>query len=56
MKLWDKGESIDELFERFTIGQDHILDVTLAHNDVVGSIAHVQMLRQITLLKEDDVE
>jgi len=56
MKLWDKGQSIDELFERFTIGQDPILDVTLAHYDVVGSIAHVKMLRQINLLTEDEVE
>ncbi|MFT7236587.1 MAG: argininosuccinate lyase [Cyclobacteriaceae bacterium] len=56
MKLWDKGQSIDELFERFTIGQDPILDVTLAHYDVIGSMAHVKMLGSINLLTVAEVE
>ncbi len=56
MKLWDKGQSIDELFERFTIGQDPILDVTLAHYDVIGSMAHVKMLGSINLLTAAEVK
>ncbi|MFT6855408.1 MAG: argininosuccinate lyase [Cyclobacteriaceae bacterium] len=56
MKLWDKGQSIDELFERFTIGQDPILDVTLAHYDVIGSMAHVKMLGSINLLTVAEVK
>ncbi|MEQ8550277.1 MAG: argininosuccinate lyase [Cyclobacteriaceae bacterium] len=55
MKLWDKGQSIDELFERFTIGQDPILDVLLAHYDVIGSNAHVKMLGTINLLEKEEV-
>ncbi len=51
MKLWQKkNESIDELFERFTIGQDYILDLELAKYDVIASKAHVNMLASIDLL------
>lgn len=57
MKLWQKeNESIDELFERFTIGQDYILDLEIAKYDVIASKAHVNMLTSIDLLtvKERD--
>lgn len=50
MKLWDKKEPIDALFERFTIGKDKILDLDLAFFDVLGSIGHVKMLEKIGLL------
>ena len=54
MKLWDKNEPIDQLFERFTIGKDKILDLELAYYDVLGSIGHVKMLAKIDLLKADE--
>ncbi len=55
MKLWQKkNESIDELFERFTIGQDYILDLQLAKYDVIASKAHVNMLVTIDLLTNEE--
>lgn len=54
MKLWQKGESIDQLFERFTIGNDATLDLELAYYDIVGTIAHVKMLTKIELLTKEE--
>ena len=55
MKLWQKeATSIDQLFEKFTIGNDPILDLELAAYDVQASKAHVNMLASIDLLKEDE--
>lgn len=55
MKLWQKkNESIDELFERFTIGQDYILDLEIAKYDVIASKAHVNMLASIDLLTSEE--
>ena len=53
-KLWDKGESIDALFERFTVGQDPVLDLELAPYDVIGSRAHTRMLAKIGLLTDTE--
>ena len=55
-KLWQKGDNIDELFERFTIGLDPVLDLKLAKYDVIGSLAHVRMLGKIGLLTADEVD
>lgn len=55
MKLWQKqNEPIDQLFERFTIGQDPVLDLHLAKYDVQASKAHVNMLASIHLLTADE--
>ena len=56
MKLWKKQESTNELFDRFTIGNDGILDLELAYFDLVGTIAHVKMLDKIDLLTSNEAE
>jgi len=55
-KLWDKGYSIDPEIERFTVGEDHLLDRDLVRADLVGSAAHAAMLAKIGVLtaKERD--
>ena len=50
MKLWDKGTSVNELIENFTVGKDREMDIYLAKFDVLGSIAHAKMLQSINLL------
>lgn len=50
MKLWDKGTSVNELIENFTVGKDREMDLYLAKFDVLGSIAHAKMLTTINLL------
>ena len=53
MKLWQKdNQSVDQRIEAFTIGQDRALDIVLAPYDVIGSVAHGQMLARIGLLTE----
>jgi argininosuccinate lyase len=54
MKLWDKGTSVNELIEIFTVGKDRELDLYLAKFDVLGSIAHAKMLQSINLLTESE--
>jgi|GEM_PF-4287945 len=44
MRLWDKGESTDELVFTFCVGEDYILDNRLVPYDVQASQAHVRML------------
>lgn len=56
MKLWQKGEEINKLFEQFTIGKDPELDLEIAPFDVTGSMAHVKMLGKIGLLEQGEVE
>ena len=50
MKLWEKGTKINELIESFTVGKDPEMDAYLAKFDVIGSLAHIQMLGHIGLL------
>ena len=49
-KLWDKGFEPDRMIERFTVGDDRMLDMRLAKYDVEGSMAHIRMLERIGLL------
>jgi len=55
MKLWDKGTSVNELIENFTVGKDREMDLYLAKFDVLGSIAHAKMLQSINLLTESEL-
>ncbi|MEO6290203.1 MAG: argininosuccinate lyase [Ginsengibacter sp.] len=56
MKLWGKKISSLEEVEIFTVGKDREFDMYLAPFDVLGSLAHIQMLRSIDLLTEEDFE
>jgi argininosuccinate lyase len=49
-RLWDKGAPLDERVLRFTAGEDHALDNRLVKYDVMASIAHAGMLRDVGLL------
>ena len=53
-KLWDKGFEINAEIERYTVGRDRELDLYLAQDDVLGSMAHITMLESIGLLKKDE--
>ncbi len=50
MKLWQKETSTDKKVESFTVGKDREFDILLAEFDVVGSIAHTEMLCQCELI------
>ncbi len=56
MKLWDKGVKVDKKIEQFTVGMDRELDVQLAAFDVLGSLAHIEMLESIGLLEKSELK
>ncbi|MEL6275472.1 MAG: argininosuccinate lyase [Bacteroidota bacterium] len=54
-KLWQKEYSLDQRIAEFTIGRDRELDLELAPFDILGSLAHIQMLNEVGLLAEEDL-
>lgn len=60
MKLWEKntGTSTDDIagkVEKFTVGKDREMDIYLAAFDVIGSLAHIEMLESVQLLTKDEL-
>ena len=55
-KLWSKNNtSTSALIEGFTVGRDKDFDVLLAEYDVLGSLAHTEMLEAVGLLSKADL-
>lgn len=52
MKLWEKGIKTKDIILEFTSGKDRILDLRLAKDDLIASLAHVEMLGSVGLLSE----
>ncbi|MES2377797.1 MAG: argininosuccinate lyase [Bacteroidota bacterium] len=55
-KLWQKTTNVNELVEQFTVGRDTEFDAQMAAFDILGSLAHTQMLQSIGLMSADDLE
>lgn len=55
MKLWQKNKASLKQVEEFTVGQDREMDLYLAAFDVLGSLAHVQMLQTIGLITKNEL-
>jgi argininosuccinate lyase len=54
--LWQKdGVQTAAEIERFTVGRDREMDLQLAPFDVLGNLAHAQMLETIGLLTADEL-
>ena len=56
MKLWDKGFDTDKRIEKFTVGNDALLDVKLARYDITGTMAHIIMLTKVGLLEQSELD
>ncbi|PTX20318.1 argininosuccinate lyase [Pontibacter mucosus] len=56
MKLWQKNTTVAAEIEKFTVGRDAELDMELARFDVLGSLAHTQMLQSIGLLTAEELQ
>jgi len=58
-KIWQKKEidnsELSKLVETFTVGKDRELDLILAKYDVLGSLAHTQMLAEVGLLPKEEL-
>ena len=60
MKLWQKdtppgGGDRGKEVETFTVGKDREMDMYLAAFDVLGSLAHIEMLESVGLLTKDEL-
>ena len=60
MKLWQKdnpptGGDRGKEVEIFTVGKDREMDMYLAAYDVLGSLAHIEMLESVGLLTKDEL-
>ncbi len=55
-KLWQKTTNVNELVENFTVGRDTEFDHQMAAFDVLGSLAHTQMLQSIGLMSAGDLQ
>lgn len=56
MKLWQKKYKLNKYVEKFTVGNDYILDHRLVKHDCLASVAHAKMLGRIGLLKKSEVK
>ncbi len=53
-KLWQTTHTINALIEKYTSGEDVLLDTHLAEFDIYGSLAHAKMLQKQNLIEEKD--
>lgn len=55
LKLWEKSVAVDHNVETYTVGRDREMDLYLAPYDVLGSMAHITMLKSISLLSAEEL-
>lgn len=61
MSLWQKdrnlpdGDGNAKKVNDFTVGRDREMDIQLAAFDVIGSLAHIQMLESVGLLNKNEL-
>ena len=54
-KLWNKGLDSDKEIEKFTVGNDYILDQKLVKFDAMASAAHAEMLAKAGILSGSEL-
>lgn len=54
MKLWDKGFTINDKIEKFTVGKDRELDGYIAKHDALASKAQANMLAKTGLITNEE--
>lgn len=55
-KLWQTTHTINSLIEKYTSGEDVLLDAHLAEFDIYGSLAHAKMLQKQNLIEDKDLK
>ena len=55
-KLWEKSVQVNHDVEAYTVGLDREMDIYLAPYDILGSLAHINMLESIGLLSAGELE
>jgi len=54
MKLWQKNYNLNKQVEKFTVGDDYLLDQNLVKYDCIASIAHAKMLNKIGVFSKKE--
>ena len=55
MKLWDKGYDVDSFVERFTAGEDYILDMRILPHDIKATKVHAEVLHRAGILSDEEL-
>lgn len=55
MKLWQKNYDVNKAIEKYTVGNDFMLDQMLVKYDCQASIAHAQMLQKVGILTKEEL-
>lgn len=55
-KLWQTEVKLNPLVEKYTIGEDHLLDQQLIGYDIQASRAHATMLQQVGVLSVSELQ
>ncbi len=55
MKLWQKDYELNKQIEKFTVGNDPLIDLKLVKYDCIASIAHAKMLKKIGILSNNEL-
>jgi len=55
-KLWQKDYDLDTLMERFTVGQDYVIDQHLVIADALASMAHAKTIQKVGLLSQKECD
>lgn len=56
MKLWQKNKDTNKEVEKFSVGNDYLIDQKLVKYDCLASIAHAKMLKKIGILKDVELK
>ncbi len=55
-KIWQTGDGLHPLVEKFTVGDDHIFDQQLLPYDIKASLAHAKMLCEIGAINREELK
>ena len=55
-KLWQTTSPLDSLIEKFTVGDDYIVDKAFLRYDIEASRAHAKMLAKIGVITDDELK
>jgi len=55
-KIWQVGSDLHPLVEKFTVGEDYILDQKLIPYDLKASFAHAKMLKEMKVITSSELK
>ncbi len=56
MKLWQKTKNTNKEVEKFSVGNDYVIDQKIVKYDCLASIAHAKMLKKIGIINDAELK